>query len=130
MRFRLQKHHYRCASVIMRYKSEVGKSELVLHHLGWSLLSERRIHIKAGKMFKVLQDLAPARLSNIFRDSCSDNNYHLRNADNNMAIPLPKTGFLKKSLSYHGAKICNSFPNEIRSSETYIYIYIYIYIYM
>ena len=42
-------------------------------------------------MFKVLQDLAPARLSNIFRDSCSDNNYNLRKADNNVAIPLPKT---------------------------------------
>ena len=46
----------------MRYKSEVGKSELVLHHLGWSLLSERRIHIKAGKMFKVLQDLRGFRI--------------------------------------------------------------------
>ena len=69
-------------------------------------------------MFKVLQELAPARLSNIFRDSCSDNNYHLRKADNNMAIPLPKTEFLKKSLSYHDAKIWNSFPNEICSSET------------
>ena len=108
---RLQKHHNRCARVTMRYKNEAGKSELVLHHLGWSLLSEKRIHIKAGQMFKVLQELAPARLSNIFRDSCSDNNYHLRKADNNMAIPLPKTKFLKKSLSYHGAKIWNSFPN-------------------
>ena len=32
---RLQKHHNRCARVIMRYKNEAGKSELVLHHLGW-----------------------------------------------------------------------------------------------
>ena len=115
---RLQKHHNRCARVIMRYKNEAGKSELVLHHLGWSLLSEQRIHIKAGQMFKVLQDLAPAQLSNIFRDSCSNNNYHLSNTDNYLAIPLPKTEFLKKSLSFNGAKIWNSFPNEIRSSET------------
>ena len=89
----------------MRYKNEAGQSILVLHHLGWSLLSEQIIHIKAGQVFKVLQDLAPVRLSNIFRDSCSDNNYNLRNADNNLAIPLPKTEFLKKSLSYHGVKI-------------------------
>ena len=47
-------------------------------------------------MFKVLQELAPARVSNIFRDSCSDNNYHLRKADNNMAIPLPKTEISKE----------------------------------
>ena len=32
---RLQKHHKICARVIMRYKNEAGKSELVLHHLGW-----------------------------------------------------------------------------------------------
>ena len=41
----------------MRYKSEAGQSELALRHLGWSLLSERRIHRD--------RDLAPARLSNI-----------------------------------------------------------------
>ena len=52
----------RCARVIMRYKSEAGQSELALRHLGWSLLSERRIHRDC--------DLAPARLSNIFRDYC------------------------------------------------------------
>ena len=47
-------------------------------------------------MFKVLHDLAPARLSNIFRDSCSYNDYHLRNAENKLAVPLPKTKFLKR----------------------------------
>ena len=51
---RLQKHHNRCARVIMRYKNEAGQSELALRHLGWSLLSERRFHIKARQMFKFL----------------------------------------------------------------------------
>ena len=36
---RLQKHHNKCAWLIMRYKNEAGQSELALHHLGWSLLS-------------------------------------------------------------------------------------------
>ena len=56
----------------MRYENEAWQSELALRHLatGWSLLSERIIHIKAEQMFKVLHELAPARLSNIFRDSC------------------------------------------------------------
>ena len=88
---RLQKLHSRCARVIMRYKNEAGQSELALPHLGWSLLSERRFHIKARQMFKVLHDLAPARLCNIFRNSCSANSYQLRNADNKLALPLPKT---------------------------------------
>ena len=102
----------------MRCKNEAGQSELALRHLGCSLLSERRFHIKARQMFKVLHDLAPVRLSNIFRNSCSANSYHLRNADNKLALQLPKTEFLKKSFSYNGARVWNSLPNEIRNSET------------
>ena len=47
----------------MRYKNEAGQSELALRHLGWSLLSERRFHIKARQMFKVFHDLAPVSRS-------------------------------------------------------------------
>ena len=95
---RLKKLYNRCARVIMRYKNETGQSELALRHLGWTLLSERRFHFKARQMFKVLHDLAPVRLSYIFGNSLSAKSYHLRNADNTLALPLPKTEFLKKSL--------------------------------
>ena len=112
---RLQKHHNKCARVIMRYKNEAGKSELVLHHLGWSLLSEQRILTKALRFSKTWY----LRSFRIFSGTtCSNNNYHLSNTDNYLAIPLLKTEFLKKSFSFNGAKIWNSFPNEIRSSET------------
>ena len=37
----------------MCYKNEAGQSELALRHLGWSLLSKHRFHIKARQMFKV-----------------------------------------------------------------------------
>ena len=69
-------------------------------------------------MCKVLHDLATARLSNIFTDSCSANNYHLRNAENWLAVPLAKTKFLKKSFSYNRAKIWNCLPNEVCNCET------------
>ena len=74
----------------MRYENEAGLTELGLRHLGLSLLSKRRIHIKAGQMFKVLHDLA-TRLSNTFRNLSSVNNYHLRIADNKLAVPWSKT---------------------------------------
>ena len=48
---RLQKLHNRCARVIMPYKNDAGHSELALRHLGWSLQSEHRFHIKARQMF-------------------------------------------------------------------------------
>ena len=102
----------------MRYENEAGLTELALRHLSLSLLSKRRIHIKAGQMFKVLHDLALTRLSNTFRNLSSANNYHLRIADNKLAVPWSKTEFLKESFSYNGAKIWNFSPNEIRSYET------------
>ncbi|XP_068735229.1 uncharacterized protein [Montipora capricornis] len=114
----LKKLNNRCTRVIMLYKNEAGQSELLaLRHLGWSLLSERRFHVKAREMFKVLHDLAPVRLSSIFRNSFSANSHHLRNAVNKLALPLPKTEFLKKSSSYNGARVWNSLPNEIRNCE-------------
>ena len=78
----------------MRYENEAGLTELDLRHLSLSLLSKRRIHIKAGQMFKVLHDLALTRLSNTFRNLSSANNYHLRIADNKLAVPWSKTEFL------------------------------------
>ena len=57
------------------------------------------------------------RLSNIFRNSFSANSYHIRNADNKLALPLPKTEFLKNSFSYNGARVWNSLTNEIRNCE-------------
>ena len=88
----LQWLHKKCARVIMYYKNEAGQSEFTLRHLRWSLPSESKIHIKAGQMFKALRDLALARLSNsnIFTDSCSANNNHLRNADKKLVVPLLK----------------------------------------
>ena len=76
----------------MYYKNEAGQSEFTLRHLRWSLPSESKIHIKAGQMFKALRDLALARFSNsnIFTDSCSANNNHLRNADKKLVVPLLK----------------------------------------
>ena len=69
-------------------------------------------------MFKVLHDLAAVRFSIIFRNPCAANSYHLRNADNKLALPLPKTEFLKTSFSYNDARVWNSLPNEIRNCET------------
>ena len=58
-------------------------------------------------MFKVLHDLAPVRLSNIFGNSCSVKSYHLRNSDNKLVIRF----------SYNGARVWNCLPDEIRNCE-------------
>ena len=116
---RLQKLQNRCARVIMRYKNESGESEKAMNALGWVTLAERRAQIKAKFMFKVLHSLAPTRLSAIFKESNATTcTYSLRNTSKTVALPLPKTDFLKKSISYSGAKLWNSLPNELRNCDS------------
>ena len=33
-------------------------------------------------------------------------------------LPQPKTDYLKKSLSYRGAKLCNSLSDDLRNKES------------
>ena len=42
-----------------------------------------------------------------------NNEAHLRNADDKLALPLQK----KSGFSYNGARVRNSLPNEIRNCE-------------
>ena len=116
---RLQKLQNRCARIIMHCKNEAGQSDIALHSLGWITLAERRARIKARLMFKILNNLAPKRLSNALKDSyAASSNYHLRNMNRKVAVPLPKTEFLQKSLTFNGAKLWNSLPNDVRNCET------------
>jgi hypothetical protein len=66
---RLQKLHNRCARIIMNFKDEPGQSQLALYQLGWISLEERRKHIMARLMFKVVNNLAPLRISSMFQNS-------------------------------------------------------------
>ena len=65
---RQQKLHNRCARIIMNFKDEPGQSQLALDQLGWKSLEERRKHIMARLMFKVVNNLAPLRFSSMFQN--------------------------------------------------------------
>ena len=44
--------------------------------------------------------------------------YNLRNSENKLAVPLPRTNFLKNSFSYNGAVIWNSLSPELRQAKS------------
>ena len=115
---RLQRLQNRCARVIMRCPNETGQSEMAMRSLGWTPLAKRRSQIKAEVMFKVLHNLAPSRLTEIFEESHSIKSiYNLRDSSNKVAMPWPKTNFLKKSFSCSGAKLWNSLPSDLRNCQ-------------
>ena len=69
-------------------------------------------------MYKTLNGMTPEylRSSFFFRDNL--NSYHLRNTENTLILPQPRTDYLKKSFSYSGAQLWNSLPTELRQATS------------
>ena len=70
-------------------------------------------------MYKIAHDLAPRQLINMFQKAPSSQRYNLRGSTTKLNLPKPKTEYLKKSLSYRGAKLWNSPPRRIKKSAIF-----------
>ena len=109
---KLQKLQNRAIQVITR--SEYHSSATALRgRLGWDNLCARRKKQKLKLMFKTLTDLSPEYLKGLFKPFNKD--YGLRNSDNKLALPKPRTDFLKRSFCYSGALLWNSLPSNVRA---------------
>jgi hypothetical protein len=87
--------------------------------LGWKTLKEERLKTKAKTMFKILHNMGPNCLKDLFIFKNEILNHNLR--DSSTALRLPKPGsnsLIKKSFMYDGAFIWNSLPEIIRGSKT------------
>ena len=67
---------------------------------------------------KALHGLAPDYLSSMFTDRNTLNSYSLRDIEGKLAIPKPRTNYLKNSFSYSGAVLWNSLPIGLRQADT------------
>ncbi|MEW8547445.1 MAG: reverse transcriptase family protein [Candidatus Thiodiazotropha sp.] len=76
---------------------------------------------KAKTMYKIVYDIAPQYLSDLFqlRGTNANDTVNLRSISNmNLIIPKPKINLFKNSLSYSGALVWNSIPLEIKKAPT------------
>ena len=62
--------------------------------------------------FKSLNELAPMYLRNLFNERSI--NYDLCNSHCNLTLPRPRTDYLKRSFSYSGTFLRNSFSENFR----------------
>ena len=69
-------------------------------------------------MYKVLNNLAPSSLAELFEQKRNITQYDLRGSSTSLQLPQPKTEKLKKSFSYDGARVWNSLPADVRNSDT------------
>ena len=69
-------------------------------------------------VYKSLNGLAPDYLKSMFTDRSATSTYSLRNCEGKLALPLPRTNFLKNSFSYSGAVLWNSLPTNLQQAQT------------
>ena len=64
-------------------------------------------------MFKVLNNLGPQSLTDLFFNKRDITNYNLREVSSSLQLSQLRTNNLKKSSSYGGEIIWNSLPTKI-----------------
>jgi hypothetical protein len=112
---KLQKLQNRAARVITKSNYDIRSSN-ILADLNWDKLVDRRKRQKLLLMFKIINKQAPQYLIDLFENR--QPSYALRNIQNKLALPKPRTEYLKRSFMYHGAKLWNDLPEELRALET------------
>ena len=113
---KLQKLQNRTARVLTSSSYDTAADSL-LEKLGWRKLDTQRKFEKAVMVYKSLNGLAPDYLRPMFIDRSSVTNYSLRDAEGKLAVPKPRTNYLKNSFSYNGAVLWNSLPTELRKTN-------------
>jgi hypothetical protein len=92
-------------------------SIVVLHRLKWLTFKERTDYHKCIQMYKCLNSLSPAYLSDMFEQV--NHGYSTRNSCN-LKISQCKTQMGQRTFTYIGATLWNSLPRYIHSSSTLV----------
>ena len=111
---KLKRLHKFAAYQVMNIKGRCSYQEL-LGKLYWLSIEERLQYKKAVEMYKIMYNLAPSYLREMFvyvKDSCKKN---LRSStEGKLYLLQPKTDYLKTSLAYSGAVVWNSLPMYLK----------------
>ena len=73
---------------------------------------------KSLNLFKSLQGLAPDYFCSKFERR--ETAYSLRNSENRLNVPLPRTNYYENRFSYSGATLWNSLPRDIRQAVPWV----------
>ena len=111
---KLQKLQNRAARTITKSPYNASTSEL-FSKLGWDDLLTRRKKHKAIMMFKTVDDLTPSYLHGLF--DFRSTGYNLRNLENILFVPKPRTNYMVKELLVMTGQSCGM--NCLKGYEPY-----------
>ena len=113
----LQKLQNRAARILTFSSYDANVDDLFVR-LGWQKLNLQRELKTVTMVYKSLNGLTPDYLKSMFTDRSATSTYSLRNCEGKLALPLPRTNFLKNSCSYSGAVLWNSLPTSLQKAQT------------
>ena len=114
---KLQRLQNRAARVITGLPYTVRSTE-IRKQLGWSSLSEMRSQQKAIMMYKIVNDLAPSYMADMFTSQYGSQVYSLRNSTFNFEIPNARTEPYRNSFAFTRAKIWNELPEDFKTAPS------------
>ena len=112
---RSYKNYRRAARAITCASYDIRTTSL-LEELKWNKLVINRKKQKAILMHKTIKKMTPQYLQEMF--TFKENDYSLRDSDNKLIVPQPRTEYLKRSFSYSGALLWNSLSGSLRSMSS------------
>ncbi len=104
------------AARILTFSSYDTNAGLLFERLGWKRLESQRQIQEAVMVYKSLNGLVPTYLQSIFTDRSNINQYELRDTVGKLAVPLPRTNYLKNSFSC--AVLWNSLPPDLQQAQS------------
>ena len=112
---KVQKLQNRAARVLTYSNYDVDAGHL-FKLLGWKNLAFQQQIQRATMVYRSLHGLAPNYLSSKFERR--EVAYNLRDSENKLNVPLPRTNYYKNSFSYSGAILWNCLPCNLREAES------------
>ena len=91
---------------------------LVKDNLKWKNLETSRSLVKATLMYKTVLTINLSPSNSLTKLNDSSTNHNLRNLETDLALPRPKTNFLKRSFKYSGAMRWNNLSYQAKQHDS------------
>ena len=114
---KLQRFQNRAACILMSASYDSHLDDL-FRALGWRRLYYQRLEQKSILMYKTLHGMTPDYLRSRFVYCDNGRAYRLRNTENKLVLPQPRTDYFKRSFLYSGAQLWNNLPVDLRQASS------------
>ena len=112
-------HQMRDLMVYWNYKKELHRlySVIIFQKLGWIPILNQIKMSKLLIVFNVLKNKAPSNLLDLFQSINDTHSVRIRSSLTDLKLPKVSSEIAKTEISYSGAMLFNSLPNNMKDVE-------------